>query len=87
MLDSDARGRVRFSFKSKHLGQQKLKNTVYSLVPGEMTECSEVNNFIRSHWRVVLGLGRTRVKELDLLLLHGIAHTDREKWHLLSIDE
>lgn len=32
----------RLDLKNKGLGQQKLKNTVYSLLPGELIECSEI---------------------------------------------
>lgn len=42
LLDPDVRGKLRFNFKSKGLGQQKLKKTVYSLDPGEIIEHYEI---------------------------------------------
>ena len=41
LIDSDVRGKVTFSFKSKGLGKQKLKNTVPSLL-SEVVEWSEI---------------------------------------------
>lgn len=43
--------------------------------------------FQGSHCRVVLGFGRARVKEQDMLFLPGMADTGREKWHLLSTED
>lgn len=34
LLECDVRGKVRFDFKSKGSGQQKLKNAIYNLIPG-----------------------------------------------------
>lgn len=44
LLDSDLKRKVRFrfNFKSKGLGQEKLKKTLYSLDSGEMTEYNEI---------------------------------------------
>ena len=46
-----------------------------------------MNDFIGSHCRMLLGFGRVRVKEQDLLLLPGMTDIGREKWHQLSTDD
>lgn len=87
LLDCDVRRRVRFGFKSKGLRQQKLKNAIYNLTPGELTECSEdLSRWIhikRSHCMVgeeENSFGKARVQEQDLLLLPRTADNGRKNW-------
>lgn len=87
LLDCDVRRKVRFGFKSKSLWQQKLKNAIYDLIPGELTECSEdLSRWIhikRSHGRVgeeESSFGKVGVEEQDLLLLSRTADNGRKNW-------
>lgn len=87
--DSDVRGKVRFSFKSKGLDQQNWRIQFIACSQEKWSTAVRffLGEWLHSYCRMLLGFERAKVKEWDLLLLPGKADIDRQKRHHLSTED